>query len=174
MKSWIDKTVTLNDTWGPGAQHSLTNPLGCLPEFSLRARYLRDNHGKRHPAHLTLEFSSGFLADGWHNITFTPMGSKAVSDIGGLPAWDASHRDTYRKLINSAKSLDNSQTERLEAVIPYLDKGHVAYNTVRLFYVTNAVKGPIVDLVVVRISHHTGIPGTVQARQEGGAQGPPH
>jgi hypothetical protein len=35
----------------------------------------------------------------------------------------APHRDTYRNTINNAVgSLDNSNTERLEAVIPYLER----------------------------------------------------
>jgi hypothetical protein len=175
VKSWINKAVKLNDTWGPGAKHSLTNPLNCMPEFALRVRNLRDSAGHPQPAHFSIDFSSGYLSDGWREITFTPMGNAAVKDLSGLPPWDASQRDVYRKAIENAKSLADSRTERLEAIVPHLENDKVAYNTIRLFYVTDAVKsGAVKDLVVVQIVHFSGVPGTVQARQSGGGQGPPH
>jgi hypothetical protein len=174
VNSWINRSVKLNDTWGPGAKHSLTNPLNVLPEFALRPRNLRDSKGNAQAAHFSLDFSSGYLSDGWRDITFTPMGNIPVKDISGLPPWDASQRDTYRKAIENAKSLADSRTERLEAIVPHLENDKVAYNTIRLFYVTNALKdGSMKDLVVVRVVHFSGVPGTVQARQDGNGQGPP-
>jgi len=44
---------------------------------------------------------------------------------------------------------------------------------VRLFYAFNAVEGPIADLVIVKTATLVAIPGTVQVREDGGAQGPP-
>lgn len=175
MNNWINKRVTLNDTWGPGAIDTLSTPLGKLPEFSLRARHLRDAKGQAQCAHFSIDFSSGYLADGWQGVNFVPMGTQPVSGISGLPPWDPSRRDTYRKMIDAAAgSLGDSRTQRLEGVIPYMgQQGGVGYNRVRLFYVPNAVQGPEPDLVVIKIATHVAIPGTVQARQEGVGQGPP-
>jgi hypothetical protein len=174
VNHWSHKSVTLNDTWDPGALHSLSNPLKCLPEFSLRPRYLRGSGGARHLAHFSLDFSSGYLEDGWQGITFTPMGSDPVTGISNLPLWDPKYRQTYRDAINKAAgSLDSSRTARLEAIIPYLDQGSVAYNSVRLFYVEKAVQGNA-DLVVVRVKSLIGVPRGVQGRQDGNGQGPPH
>lgn len=175
MKNWMNKSVKLNDTWGAGAIDSLSTPLGSLPEFSMRARHLRDAKGQRHCAHFSIDFASGYLADGWQGVNFIPMGDKPVSGIFGLPPWDPSQRDTYKNMINAAAtSLGDSRTERLEAVIPYIgQQGGVGYNRVRLFYVIKAVKGPDADLVVIKIATHVPIPGTVQARQEGIGHGPP-
>ena len=175
MKNWINKRIALNDTWGPGAVDSLTAPLGRMPEFAMRARHLRDAQGQAHCAHFSIDFSSGYLADGWQGVNFIPIGNTPVSGISGLPPWDPSVRDTYRKMIEAAAgTLADSRTERLEAVIPYMaQQGGLGYNRVRLFYVTNAVTGPEPDLVVIKIATHIAIPGTKQARQDGSAQGPP-
>jgi hypothetical protein len=175
VKNWMNKSVKLNDTWGPGAVDSLSTPLGTYPEFSLHARHLRDAAGNPQPAHFTIDFPSGYLADGWQGVNFIPLGSIPVAGISGLPPWDPAKRDTYRRTIDAAvASLTDPRTERLEAVIAFLGpQGGVGYNKVRLFYVVNAVQGPVPDLVVVRVATHVGIPGTVQARQEGGGQGPP-
>jgi hypothetical protein len=175
---WSNTRVRLNDSWGPGALHSLATPLGPQqqPEFSLHPRHLRDSRGNRVVAHYTIEFPSGFLADGWQGVNFVPLGSAPVAGISGLPAWDGSPQvqATYRKVIEAAAtSLGDSRTLRLEAVIPYLDQGQVGYNKVRLFYIPNAAAGPISDLVVVKTLTHAAAPGTVQGRQEGGGQGPP-
>ena len=176
MNVWINKRVTLNDSWGPGAAHTLTTPLGQQPEFSLRPRYLRDAQGNRQLAHFSIDFPSGFLADGWGGVNFTPMGTIAVAGITGLTPWDPSQSAAYRKAIDAASvSLGDSRTERLEGVIPHLGpQGGVGYNKVRLFYVSNAVQGPIPDLVVIKIATRAAIPGTVQARQDGTGHGPPH
>jgi hypothetical protein len=130
---WSNKRVALNDRWGPGADHTLTTPLGQQPEFSLHPRHLRDAQGNPQLAHFSIDFPSGFLADGWQGVNFTPMGTVAVAGISGLPPWDPSQRDTYRKVIDAASvSLGDSRTA------------------------------------------HVAIPGTVQARQDGTAHGPPH
>jgi hypothetical protein len=173
---WSNKRVTLNDSWGPGAAHTLTTPLGQQPEFSLRPLHLRDAQGNPQLAHFTIDFPSGFLADGWQGVNFTPLGSSAVAGITGLAPWDSSQSAAYRKAIDAASvSLGDSRTVRLEAVIPHLGpQGGVGYNKVRLFYVFNAVQGPIPDLVVIKIATHVAIPGTVQARQDGTGHGPPH
>lgn len=175
MNYWSYKTVTLNDSWGPGAVHTLTTPTGQKPEFSMHPRYLRDSQGNRHLAHFTIDFSSGFMPDGWQGVNFVPLGSVAVSGISGLPPWDPTQQATYRKAIDAASAiLADSRTLRLEAVIPYVDQGSPGYNKVRLFYVDNAVQGSLPDLVVVKIATHVAVPGTVQGRQEGSSQGPPH
>jgi hypothetical protein len=177
VNCWINKRVTLNDSWGAGAAHSLKTPLGQQPEFSLHPRYLRDAQGNPQLAHFSIDFPSGFLSDGWQGVTFTPLGTIAVAGITGLPAWDPSQRDTYRRVIDGAAvSLGDSRTLRLEAVIPYLAaNGGVGYNKVRLFYAFGAVKGGhVADLVVVKIATHAAAPGTVQASQDGSGQGPPH
>jgi hypothetical protein len=173
---WINKRVTLNDSWGPGASDTLRTPLGQQPEFSLRPRYLRDAQGKPQLAHFSIEFPSGFLADGWQGVNFVPMGTVDVAGISGLSPWDSSQRDAYRKVIDAASvSLGHSRTQRLEAVIPHLGaQGGVGYNKVRLFYVFNAVQGQIPDLVVIKIGTHVAIPGTMQAPQDGDGHGPPH
>ncbi len=173
MDHWSNMRVRLNDTWGPGAAHTLKTPLGQQPEFWLRPRYLRDAKGNAKLSHFSVDFPSGYLGDGWQGVSFTPMGKDAVKDISGLPEWDSSHRDTYRKAIEAAASLGDSRTLRLEAVVPHLEQGGVGYNTVRLFYVAKAVKGPVADLVVIKTATHKGVPGTVQARQDGTGQGPP-
>lgn len=175
MNYWSHKTVTLNDSWGPGAAHTLTTPTAQKPEFSLHPRYLRDSQGNRHLAHFTIDLPSGFMADGWQGVNFVPLGSAAVSGISGLPPWDPSQQATYRRVIDSASAiLADSRTLRLEGVIPYVDQGNLGYNKVGLFYVANAVQGPVPDLVVVRITTHAAAPGTVQGRQTGSGQGPPH
>ena len=104
------------------------------------------------------------------------MGTIAVAGITGLTPWDPSQSAAYRKAIDAASvSLGDSRTERLEGVIPHLgSQGGVGYNKVRLFYVSNAVQGPMPDLVVIKIATHVAIPGTVQARQDGTGHGPPH
>jgi hypothetical protein len=176
VNHWIDKYVRLNDSWGPGSAHTLSTPLGKLPEFSVRPRYLRDREGKSHPAHFWIDFSSGYLADGWQGVNFIPMGKSEVAGITGLPAWDPTHKDTYQTMIEKARgSLDDSRTLRLEGVIPYVGSKGLGYNCVRLFYVHGAVKGRGngADLVVIRIVTHTGMSGTVQAKQDGTAHGPP-
>jgi hypothetical protein len=101
------------------------------------------------------------------------MGKDPVKDLSGLPPWDPSQRDVYRKAIEAATSLGDSRTLRLEGVVPHLEQGAVGYNTVRLFYISKAVKGSASDLVVVKTATHKSVPGTVQARQEGSGQGPP-
>jgi len=174
---WSHKTVMLNDSWGPGAAHTLTTPTGQKPEFSLHPRYLRDSQGNRYLAHFTIDLPSGFMPDGWQGVNFVPLGSAAASGISGLPLppWDPSQQAIYRKVIDSASAiLADSRTLRLEAVIPYVDQGNLGYNKVRLFYLANAVQGPLPDLVVVKIATHAAAPGTVQGRQDGTSQGPPH
>jgi hypothetical protein len=175
VQQWINKSVRLNDSWGPGAAHTLTTPVGAPPEFSFRPRHLRDSHGKLKPSHILIEFPSGYLPDGWMGAVFMPMGHKAVSGISGLPQWDPSHQARYRSVITAAAgSLTDSRTERLEAVVPYLNaKGDVGYNMVRLFYVVGAVQGPVPDLVVIKIATHAAVAGTVQGRQDGDGHGPP-
>lgn len=172
MNYWSNVRVRLNDSWGPGAVHTLATPLNQQADFALHPRHLRDSQGNRHLAHFTVDFPSGFLADGWQGVNFVPLGSQAVSGIAGLPTWDPSNRDTYRKMIDAATSLADSRTLRLEAVVPYFAQGGIGYNKVRLFYVANAVQGPK-DLVVVKIATHSGVPGTVQARQDGSGHGGP-
>jgi hypothetical protein len=170
---WSNTRVRLNDSWGPGAAHSLATPLGRQPEFSLHPRHLRDPQGNRQVAHFTIEFPSGFLADGWQGVNFVPMGSTPVTGISGLPAWDPSQQANYRKVIEAAATaLADPRTLRLEALIPFFDKG-VGYNYVRLFYVPKAVSGPIPDLVVIKTATHSLPAGTVQGRQDGTGQGPP-
>ena len=176
MNYWINKTVKVNDSWGPGATDTLRTPLGQLPEFSFRARHLRDAQGNRQLAHFSIDFPSGYLGDGWQGVNFTPMGTIAVAGISGLPPWDPSQRDVYRKAIDAAAaSLGDSRTLRLEGVIPHIgQQGAVGYNKVRLFYIANAVQGAMPDLVVIKIATHVAVPGTVQARQDGNGHGPPH
>ena len=175
MNFWSNKRVTLNDSWGPGAAHTLTTPLGQQPEFSLRPLHLRDAQGNPQLAHFSIDFPSGFLADGWRAVNFAPLGTIAVAGITGLAPWDPSQSAAYRTAIDAASvSLGDSRTVRLEAVIPHLGpQGGVGYNKVRLFYVFNAVHGQIPDLVVIKIATHVAIPGTVQARQDGTGHGPP-
>jgi hypothetical protein len=171
---WTNKRVTINDSWGPGAAHTLTTPIGKPPEFRLRPRHLRDAQGDPQLAHFSIDFPSGYLADGWQGVNFIPLGTVGVSGISGLPQWAAAHGATYRNAIAAAAtSLGDSRTLRLEAVIPYVAQGGVGYNKVRLFYVANAVQGQIADLVVIKITTHAAIPGTVQGRQDGDAHGPP-
>jgi hypothetical protein len=176
VNCWIDKTVTLNDTWGPGANDVLRAPLGCPPEFSLRPVYLRDSHGDWKLSQLRAAISSGCLSDGWNGALFTPVGTANVEGIYNLPPWDPSQSATYRNLIEGPNTnIGDSRTLRLEGTIPYVDAtGAVGYDTVRLFYAFNAVLGSAnADLVVVKTSTLVGIPGAVQIRQDGGAEGPP-
>ncbi len=180
MDCWIHTSVVLNDTWGLGAADILKTPLGKNPEFTLRPRYLRDSQGNPQVAHFTVEFSSGYLPDGWQGATFTPMGEDpavgSMLKIDGLPEWDPVHQTSYRDKINkAAASLGNPRTERLEGVIPYLGaKGGVGYDTVRLFYVTDAVKSSrSPHLVVLKTATLVDIPGNVRSRQDGSGQGPP-
>lgn len=171
VKHWIDTTVTLNDSWGPGAQHNLSTPLGGQPELCLRARYLRDSKRNPLPAHFSVDFSAGYLGDGWLGVNFVPLGKDPVKGIAGLPPYSKSTRLTYRnKIEEAADYLDCSSTARLEGVVPYITKsGQLGYNRVKLFYVRNAVKGPVPDLVIVRLQHHQSASGTVQANQRPGA-----
>jgi hypothetical protein len=173
---WTHTSVVLNDSWGLGADDILKTPLGKNPEFTLRPRYLRDSQGNRQVAHFTVEFSSGYLPDGWQGATFTPMGVDPVQGIAGLPEWDPVHKTGYRDKINAAAaSLGNPRTERLEGVIPYLGaKGGVGYDTVRLFYVADAVTSShSPHLVVLKTATLVDIPGNVRSRQDGSGQGPP-
>ena len=176
MKRWMNTRVTLNDSWGPGAAHSLRTPVGRPPEFTLQPRHVRGPDGTPHVAHFTIEFPSGYLGDGWQGVNFIPLGSREVAGIKGLPPWKAAHRTRYRKAIEgAADSLSNPQTRRLEAVIPYIGSGgRIGYNKVRLFYVSNAVRGKDRHLVVVKVTTHVGVKGEVQGRQDGLGQGPPH
>jgi hypothetical protein len=170
---WSNVLVRLNDVWGHSLD-GLTTPTARLPEFIVHPRHLRDAAGKTQLAHFTIDFPSGYLDDGWQGVNFVPMGSQAVSGISGLPPWDPSQKNTYQRMISSAVSLGDSRTLRLEAIIPYLgQKGGVGYKNVRLFYVPNAVNGPVPDLVIVQTHTLIGISGTVQARQDGSGQGPP-
>jgi hypothetical protein len=176
VKRWMNTRVTLNDSWGPGASHSLKTPVGRQPEFTLIPRHLRGPDGTPQLAHFTIDSPSGYLGDGWLGVNFIPLGSKEVAGIRGLPPWKAAHRARYRRAIEgAAQAFSNPQTRRLEAVIPYVgSRGSVGYNKVRLFYVSNAVRGKERHLVVVKIASHVGIKGEVQARQEGNGYGPPH
>lgn len=172
----MNTRVTLNDSWGPGAAHSLRTPVGRQPEFALTPRYLRGPDGTPQLAQFTIDFPSGYLADGWQGVNFIPLGSREVKGIKGLPPWKAAHRSRYKRVIEeAAESLSDPRTRRLEAIIPYVgSRGSVGYNKVRLFYVSNAVRGTDRHLVVVKVSTHVGISGEVQGRQDGGGHGPPH
>jgi hypothetical protein len=173
---WRDKTIKLNDSWGPGAANVLRGPLGSAPEFSLRARYLRGTQAARQLAQFRVEISSGYLSDGWQDAVFTPFGTVPVTGIAGLPPWDSSKADVYHDLIIGPNhNLGDYKTERLEGVIPFLDaSGAVGYDTVRLFYASKAVQGgPNEDLVILKIATYAAAPGTVQVRQDGGGHGPP-
>jgi hypothetical protein len=177
VNCWTDKTIKINDSWGPGASDVLCVPLGCAPEFSMRARYLRDAKAASQLGQLRAEISSGYLSDGWQSAIFTPVGTVPVKGIYGLPPWDPSEAKTYRDLIEGPNNnLGDSRTVRLEGVIPYVDaNGVVGYDTVRLFYAFNAVGGaPIADLVIIKTATLVAIPGTVQVRQDGGGHGPPY
>jgi hypothetical protein len=176
VNCWINKSIRLNDSWGAGANDVLRSPLGSAPEFSLRPRYLRDARATRQICQLRAEVSSGYLSDGWQGAVFTPMGTMEVKGIFGLPPWDPSQAETYRKLIEGpTNNLGDSRTVRLEGAIPYVDaNGVVGYDTVRLFYAFNAVEGAAVaDLVIVKTATLVAIPGAVQVRQDGGGHGPP-
>lgn len=176
LKHWIDTTVRINDNWGLGAQHTLSNPLGEKPEFSLRPRYVRDSRGTAQLAHFAVDFPSGYLGDGWQGVNFVPLGKNSVKGISGLPPYSPATRQVYRnKIEDAADSLDSSMTLRLEGVVPHITRsGHLGYNRVKLFYLRKAVRGPLRDLVVVRIQHHPSAPGMVQGSQGGSGQGPPH
>lgn len=175
MNLWIDKTVTLNDSWGPGAIDVLKAPNGGLAEFRLRSKLLRDKQGRRQPAQLIAEIASGFMGDGWVDAVFTPMGTQPVTGLAGLPPWDPSQADLYHAAIEAGTTnIGDSRTMRLEGVVPYLGAdGSVGYDTVRLYYAANAVQGPLPDLVVIKTTTLAGITGTVQMRQDGVAHGPP-
>ena len=173
----MNTRVTLVDTWGPGASHTLHTPLGKHPEFTLHARHLRNVDGTPQLAHFTVDFPSGYLADGWQGVNFIPLGTRDFRGIKGLPPWTPAQKARYRRAIDSAADdLSKSQTRRLEAVVPYLgERGGVGYYRVRLFYLFNAVRGKIKDLVVVQTAPHIAVNGQVQARQgTGTGSGPPH
>ena len=179
MNCWKDKTIMINDQWGAGGRNLLLAPLGCNAEISLRARYLRKADGTRQPAQFEAECSSGYLGEGWQGAVFTPVGHQAVTGIFGLPPWDGTPatQTKYRDMINgTGNNLNDSTTRRLEATVPYMSSaGTIGYDTVRLFYVFDAVEGSeIADLVVVKIAALLAPPGTVSALQEGTGQGPPH
>jgi hypothetical protein len=176
VKRWTNTRVTLNDSWGPGAAHSLKTPVGRQPDFALTPRYLRGPGGARQLAHFTIDFPSGYLADGWQGVNFIPLGSREVKGIKGLPPWKAANRARYKKVIEgAAESLSDSRTRRLEAVVPYVgSRGNVGYNKIRLFYVSNAVRGQDRHLVIVKVVTHVGSKGEVQGRQDGSGHGPPH
>lgn len=175
MDCWINTRVTINDSWSVGPVDLLKAPIGKSAEFSLRPRYLRDSSGRRQLSHFTVDYPSGYMSDGWQGASFVPRGTAPVTGIKGLPAWNPKHSATYRDAIGAADSLDMSDTLRLEGVIPFLGKnGGVGYDTVRIYYVFDAVTdGEIPDLVVVKTSPLVGVPGTVSARQDGAGQGPP-
>ena len=177
MKYWINKRVALLDSWGPGLAHTLKTPIGDQPEFTLHPRHLRDSNGAPQVAHFTIDFPSGFLADGWQGVNFIALGAKECRAIKGLPPWAPSQRTRYRNAIASAADeLSNPKTRRLEGVVSYLgDGGVVGYYTVRLFYISNAVRGRNGNLVVVSAAPHSGVKGQVQARQgNSNGYGPPH
>jgi hypothetical protein len=135
---------------------------------------LRDSKGNLQLGHFGIDFPSGYLADGWQGVNFIPMGTLPVTGISGLPPWDPSQQALYRQTIDAAApSLGDSRTMRLEGVIPYLGaSGGIGYDTVRLFYVYNAVVGGSdPDLVVIKTATLVDIPGMVQARQDGSGQG---
>jgi hypothetical protein len=174
VNCWMNKTISLNDSWGPGANDVLRAPLGCAGEFSLRPRYLRDARGARQLAQFEAEFASGYMSDGWRAAVFTPVGTMPITGVFGLPPWDPTQAATYRNLIEGpTTNLGDSRTLRLEAVIPYTDpNGAVGYDTVRLFYAFNAIQGAeSPDLVVLKTATLVGISGVVQVRQDGGGQG---
>jgi len=177
VKEWIDKTVTLNDCWGLAANTILKAPSGSRPEFRLRARALPDSHGRRQPVQLVVEIVPGFMMEGWAGAVFTPLGTVAVSGIKGLPPWDTSNADQYRKVIEGGgTNIGDSRTLRLEGVVPFVNAdGGIIYDTVRLYFAENAVQGGNVPhLAVVKTAVLAGSGGAVQARQDGGAYGPPH
>jgi len=174
VNEWINKIVSLNDAWGQGATDTLSTPLGKLPAFSMRARHLRDASGGRKCAHFSIDFSSGYLSDGWQGVNFIHRGNAPVTDISGLPPWSLAVRDVYRNAILNAASLSNSNTQRLEGVVPYLDPTGVAYNKVLMFYVANAVNGPDPNLAIIRIPGHASPAGAVKGRQDGSGHGPIH
>ena len=173
MNPWKDKTIKLNDSWGPVTNTVLRVPLGCAPEFSMRARYLRDNQGVRQLGQLRAEISSGYLSDGWQGAIFTPIGSVPVEGIQGLPPWDPSQAKVYRDMIDGPdNNLGDSRTQRLEGSIPYVGAdGTIGCEAVRLFYAYNAVQGaPIADLVILKRMTLIGTPSPLD---DGGASGPP-
>ena len=173
MNPWKDKTIRLNDSWGPITNTVLRVPLACAPEFSIRARYLRNNQGSRELGQFRTEISSGYLSDGWQDANFTPLGSVPVKGNYGLPPWDPSQAKVYRDMIDGPNTnLGDSRTMRLEGAIPYVGAdGAIAYEMVRLFYAFNAVQGaPIADLVILKRTTLIGTPGPLD---DGGASGPP-
>ncbi len=131
--------------------------------------------GKSQPAHFSVDFSSGYLDDGWWGVNFVPMGSQAITSISNLPPWSAAQKDHYRTVIDAhANDFADSKAARLEGVVPYVAQGVVGYNKLMLFYLAKAVNGPDPDLVVVRVASHLTPAGKVQARQDGTGHGPPH
>lgn len=176
MNFWKDKTIVLNDSWGPGAIDLLTPPLGGKAEITLRARYVRDPKGVRQFAQLQAECASGYIGDMWQGAVFTPLGTVPVAGLSGLPPWDGSQATTtkYRDMIASS-NIGDSRTMRLETILAFLGpNGAVGYDTVRLFYASNAVQGAdIPDLVIIKTATLVPIPGVVGVLQEGGGSGPP-
>lgn len=167
--------VAISDKWGAGADHSLGTPLGKLPEFWLRPRHIWSPDGKkRHLVNYTVDFASGFLADGWVGAVFTPMGKEPVK-IDSLPDWSESQRGAYQNTINKADgSLCDSRTERLESIIPYVSKdGKLGYNVVKIFYLPHVRKSPTEHVYIIRIQTHKLADGSVQGQQDGTAHGPP-
>jgi hypothetical protein len=176
VNNWVAKPrVILNDAW-KNYKDLLMNPKGSLAEFSVRARHLRDTSANLQLSHFSIDFQSGYLAEGWAGSSFTPMGKNPVTTITGLPPWSSGAGATYRKVIEAAATeLGNAATARLQGVVSYLAQGQVIYDTVKLFYVSNAVNDPKnPDLVVVTTQALSGSIGGVQGRQEGIGQGPPH
>jgi hypothetical protein len=176
VNCWKDKTIKINDSWGPITNSVLRVPLGCSPVFSMRGRYLRTPQGTEKLGQIHAEISSGYLSDGWQRAVFTPVGTVPVKGIYGLPPWDPSQSQVYRDMIDGPNNnLGDSRTMRLEGVIPYANgSGDIGYETVRLFYAFNAVQGaPIADLVIVKSTTLLAVPGTVKVSDDGGGQGPP-
>jgi hypothetical protein len=57
--------------------------------------------------------------------------------------------------------------------VPFLGKNGVGYDTVKLFYLANAVQGAKKDLVVVTTTVMAGAAGSVRGSQDGSSHGPP-
>ena len=174
MKNWIDKTITLNDSWGPASKTILFAPGGGRPRFTLRARTIRNGGGHLVVAQLECEADADGIAGGWHGAIFTPTGSAPLTGVKGLQAFNPTTAKHYRDLLEGGTTnLGDSRTERLEGVVPYINaSGKVEYDTVRLYFAENAVSGGSPHLVVVKTSQY-GSNGQVKARQDGVAHGPP-
>jgi hypothetical protein len=174
VKCWINTKIRLNDSWGQGAVHTLTTPVGKQPELAIRPRHLRDTQGSLQLAHFSVDFPSGYLSDGWNGVNLIPLGSSPVTGISGLPEWSPAVEQVYRKAIEAATSLGDSRTQRLEGVVPYLgNTTGIGYNKVRFFYIHDAVKGKVPDLIVIKVSTHALSQGTIQGQQDGNGHGPP-